>query len=143
MADSTSDNWLADRLERWRGVLTSATGVVVALAALITATIGLIHLWPTLPAPAQADKCKAPYVWREATPDDHVCVTKATHEKTLEDNNLALSRRDTRGGNYGADTCQSGYVWRDIFEGDHVCVTPETRDQAAQDNRDAPNRIER
>ena len=142
MADGASNNWLTDRLDTLRNVLTSATGVVLAVAALVTAIVGLLHLWPAT-ATTHSDKCKSPYVWRQATPDDHVCVTQATHEKTLQDNSLAPSRRDQKGGGYGADTCLSGYVWRDSFEGDHICVMPDIRDQAAQDNRDAASRIER
>jgi hypothetical protein len=149
MAEDSSNNWLSDRLDALRNIVTSVTGVVLAVAALATAVIGLWHLWPaSTPATAtvtvtQSDKCKSPYVWREATPDDHVCVTQATHEKTLQDNSLAPTRRDPKGGGYGADTCLSGYVWRDSFEGDHICVTPDIRDQAAADNRDAANRTER
>ncbi len=147
MADGASNNWLSDRLDALRSVLTSVTGVVLAVAALVTAVIGLWHLWPasvTATATAtQSDKCRSPYVWRLATPDDHVCVTQATHEKTLQDNSLAPSRRDTKGGGYGADTCLTGYVWRDSFEGDHICVEPATRDQTAADNRAAASRIER
>jgi hypothetical protein len=29
---------------------------------------------------AQTDACAEGYVWREAFPDDHVCVTKETHD---------------------------------------------------------------
>lgn len=153
MAEDSSNNWLSDRLDALRNIVTSVTGVVLAVAALATAVIGLWHLWPaSAPATGTAtasvtatptDKCKSPYVWREATPDDHVCVTQTTHEKTLQDNSLAAARRDPKGGGYGADTCLSGYVWRDSFEGDHICVEPATRDQAAADNRDAASRIER
>jgi hypothetical protein len=145
MADSVSKSRLADRLEAARNILTSATGAITAFTALVVATGAFVHFW--FPSgvssnPATNDKCKPPYVWREATPDDHVCVDTRTRQQTLQDNSFAASRRDPRGGSYGPDTCLVGYVWRDIFDGDHVCVTPETRTQAAQDNREAPNRIE-
>ena len=90
MAEGSSNNWLSDRLDTLRNIVTSVTGVVLAVAALATAVIGLWHLWPaSTPGTGTAatvtathtDKCKSPYVWREATPDDHVCVTQATHER--------------------------------------------------------------
>ncbi len=87
--------------------------------------------------------CIPGYVWREATPEDHVCVTMRTHEQTLQDNMLAGSRRNPKGGPYGADTCLEGFVWRDVFEGDHVCVIPETRSQVLKDDREGPDRIVR
>ena len=89
------------------------------------------------------DKCIAGYVWREAVPDDHVCVSVQTHEQTLQDNMLAGSRRNPSGGPYGPDTCLTGFVWREAFQDDHVCVTPETRSRVVQDNRQGPDRIAR
>ena len=145
MAEGASNNRIADWLDALRGIVTSATGVITALTALAVALGAFIHFW--LPAinddAARHDKCIAGYVWREATPDDHVCVSVQTHEQTLQDNMLAGSRRDPRGGPYGADTCLAGFVWRDSFEGDHVCVTPETRSKVVEDNREAPNRAAR
>lgn len=86
------------------------------------------------------DTCIQGYVWREAVPDDHVCVTPDTRAQATSDNNLALSRRSPSGGAYGPDTCTQGYVWREAVTDDHVCVTPETRDQTAQDNSLADRR---
>lgn len=79
--------------------------------------------------------CAEGYVWREASPNDHVCVTPNVREQARDDNAQAGSHRNPNGGAYGPDTCLQGFVWRDAFAGDHVCVTPRTRDQAAQDNR--------
>ncbi|HMB29005.1 MAG TPA: hypothetical protein VKS99_12925 [Blastocatellia bacterium] len=86
------------------------------------------------------DTCKQGYVWREAHPDDHVCVTPQTRSRTAQDNRQAASRRNPKGGPYGPDTCKQGYVWREAFPRDHVCVLPETRAQAAKDNRLAASR---
>jgi hypothetical protein len=80
------------------------------------------------------------FVWREAAPIDHVCVTPATRAQTAYDNSQAAARRSPTGGAYGPDTCLTGYVWRDAFSGDHVCVTGVTREQAQADNARAHTR---
>ena len=87
------------------------------------------------------DTCLLPYVWREASPADHVCVTVETRSQAAYDNSQAAARRDPNGGAYGPDTCLFGYVWREAFSGDHVCVTGETRSQAAYDNSQANARM--
>jgi hypothetical protein len=86
--------------------------------------------------PYGPDTCKQRYVWREAIPSDHVCVTPATRQQTWDDNMQAPARRDPTGP-YGSDTCKQGYIWRDAFPNDHVCVTPATRQQAQYDNSQA------
>src|SRR5262245_50618197 len=83
------------------------------------------------------DTCRQGYVWREAFPGDHVCVTPETRARTAEDNSQANARRQPGGGPYGPETCRQGYVWREARRDDHVCVTPEVRSQAASDNRQA------
>jgi hypothetical protein len=125
-------------------------GILTSVAALITALTGLVaavNFWfpknDDSHTTARAEKCIHGYVWREATLEDHVCVTMQTHEQTLQDNMLAGSRRDSRGGPYGPDTCLQGFVWRDVFDGDHVCVTPETRSQVLEDDREGPTRVAR
>lgn len=80
------------------------------------------------------DTCIRGFVWREAIPNDHVCVTPQVRQQTRSDNAQAAARRSPTGGPFGPDTCRSGYVWREAFPGDHVCVTTRTRSQAAQDN---------
>lgn len=92
------------------------------------------------PLPYGPDTCRQGYVWREATPTDHVCVTPATRAQTRDDNGQAASRRQPGGGAYGPNTCRQGYVWREALPGDQVCVTPATRTQAARDNAIAANR---
>jgi hypothetical protein len=78
--------------------------------------------------------CTQGFVWREAVPTDHVCVTPLVRDQTRGDNAQADARRSPTGGPFGRDTCLSGFVWREAFAGDHVCVPPPTRAQAAQDN---------
>jgi hypothetical protein len=92
-------------------------------------------------AAPQPDACIEGYVWREAYPDDHVCVTPATREQAAIDNRLAATRRQVQGGGYGPDTCQAGFVWREARPDDHVCVTPAVREQTARDNRLAHTRL--
>jgi len=88
------------------------------------------------------DYCVQGYVWREATPGDHVCVTPQARAQAAADNGQAGAHRAPNGGAYGPDTCLSGYVWREATPGDHVCVTPQTRAQASADNRQAaPRRV--
>ena len=87
-----------------------------------------------------SDICRQGYVWREAFPGDHVCVTPETRAQAAYDNSQADARRDP-GGAWGPDTCIQGYVWREAHPGDHVCVTPETRAQTAADNRQAAARV--
>jgi len=87
------------------------------------------------------DKCRQGYVWREAFPGDHVCVTPEVRAQAAYDNSQANARREPRSGAYGPDTCRKGYVWREARPDDRVCVTPETRTQTASDNREAANRI--
>jgi hypothetical protein len=86
------------------------------------------------------DTCLQGYVWREAVPGDHVCVTPETRAQAAQDNSLAASRRSPTGGAYGPDTCLQGYVWRGAVPSDHVCVTGETRAQTAEDNSLAASR---
>ncbi len=85
--------------------------------------------------------CIQGYVWREASPTDHVCVTPNVRDQAAYDNSQASARRNPNGGPYGPDTCLQGYVWREAFPNDHVCVTPETRAQAQYDNSQAQSRI--
>ena len=92
------------------------------------------------PTPSRSDTCKQGFVWREARPSDHVCVTPQTRAQTAEDNRLAASRIDPNNRAYGPNTCKQGFVWRDAFPGDVVCVTGQTRTQAAEDNRQAASR---
>jgi hypothetical protein len=89
--------------------------------------------------PYGPDTCRQGYVWRDAFPNDHVCVTPQTRQQIWDDNRQASARRDPTGP-YGPDTCKQGYVWREAIPSDHVCVTPATRQQAQYDNRQAAQR---
>jgi hypothetical protein len=92
------------------------------------------------PKPYGVDTCNQGYVWREAQPDDRVCVTPAVRTQTRNENNLAAQRREPKGGAYGPNTCKQGYVWREATANDPVCVTPQVRAQAADDNKRAGER---
>ena len=87
------------------------------------------------------DQCKFGWVWREAMPNDHVCVSGAVRKRVNEDNALAPGRRSPNGGPSGPDTCIQGYVWREAYAGDHVCVTLQERQQATNDNNSAASRV--
>ncbi len=96
---------------------------------------------PTLHFTTAANSyCQNGYVWREATPFDHVCVTSAQRSQAAFDNSQAASRIDPSGA-YGPQSCVYGYVWREAFGGDYVCVTPAQRSQVAYDNSQAIARI--
>src|SRR5262245_31903452 len=87
-----------------------------------------------------SDWCIQGFVWREARPSDHVCVTPAIRSQTASENARAGSRRNPNGGPYGPDTCLEGFVWREAFPGDRVCVSVESRTQAQRDNQQAAAR---
>jgi hypothetical protein len=86
------------------------------------------------------DTCLPGFVWREANPSDHICVTVQQRTETRAENGLAQERRSPNGGPFGPDTCVQGFVWREAFSSDHVCVPPSSRDQAKWDNKLAPSR---
>jgi len=85
--------------------------------------------------------CKSGFVWREAFPNDFVCVTPQIRSQTAADNAQASARRSPNGGAYGPNTCLSGYVWREARPSDLVCVVPQMRDQARSDNANAVFRM--
>ncbi|MEG3147972.1 hypothetical protein U1839_25260 [Sphingomonas sp. RT2P30] len=104
--------------------------------------IVILSLLLTLAA-AQAygpDTCISGYVWREAVPDDHVCVTPAVRAEARADNAQARYRVSATIHHSGPDTCRNGYVWREATPSDHVCVLPRVRDQTRADNAAAPSR---
>ena len=88
--------------------------------------------------PQPRDSCKQGYVWREARPSDHVCVTPQTRTNTASQNRAA--RRLWVPGAYGPHTCVPGYVWREAFKGDDVCVRPDVRERTRADNQRAAQR---
>ena len=106
--------------------------------AIITLGYGLVAT-PAIAQPYGPETCRDGYVWRDAFPGDHVCVTPETRTQAAQDNSQAHARRQA-GGAYGPDSCRPGYVWRDARPEDHVCVTPETRAAVAADNSEAAAR---
>ena len=92
------------------------------------------------PLPFGPDTCKIGFVWREAIPDDHVCVSPVTRDAVIQQNRQAALNRSREGGPFGPDTCLQGFVWRDAYPGDHVCVSTDARDEAARDNAQASSR---
>lgn len=113
----------------------NANGVTINISS-VSATSATVAI-----TSAMAGRCVQGYVWREASPTDHVCVTGATRSETQADNAQAAARRNPGGGAYGADTCRQGYVWREAFSNDHVCVSGATRTQAQDDNSHAAERV--
>ena len=107
-------------------------GCVAAIAA-ASALAGA-----SVPASAAGDRgpltCLDGYVWRQATPRDHVCVTPEVRAQTASDNARAASRSSATPGTFGPDLCAPGYLWREAVPGDHVCVTPATWQQVHDDN---------
>lgn len=104
-------------------------GCLAAVAAMLV---------PALPASAAGSHgpltCLDGFVWRQATPRDHVCVTPALHAQTARDNALAPTRRSATPGTFGPDLCIAGFVRREALPGDRVCVTPATWQQVHDDN---------
>ena len=85
-------------------------------------------------------RCLMGFVWREAGPNDRVCVPPAERTETREENRLADSRRQPGGGPWGPDTCRQGFVWREAYLNDHVCVPPPSRTRARASNAAAASR---
>lgn len=88
--------------------------------------------------PYGPDTCKQGYVWRDAIPGDHVCVTPQSRQIAAQENATAGARVDPNGA-YGPNSCKQGYVWREAYQGDVVCVTPQRRSIVKQENIDGPS----
>jgi len=84
------------------------------------------------------DTCKQGYVWREARPSDHVCVTPQRRAKAKQENAPAAMRINPLGA-FGPKTCKVGFVWREAYPSDKVCVTPMRRAQVKKENIDGPS----
>jgi CubicO group peptidase (beta-lactamase class C family) len=126
----------------------ATTGVVVlpgtAFAASPAAmTAPVASLAPAADLPHGPDTCVNGFVWREARPSDHVCVTPETRTLTAQENAAAESRRDPGHGGFGPLACAVPYVWREAFDGDTVCVTVDRRTRARDDNAHAAERFVR
>jgi hypothetical protein len=88
-----------------------------------------------------AQRCLLGFVWREAGPNDRVCVTGQDRNTARSENSLANSRRSPGGGAYGPNTCLPGYVWREAFAGDQVCVSGAARTYVRQENALGSSRV--
>ncbi|MGI5132294.1 serine hydrolase domain-containing protein [Pseudonocardia sp. CA-107938] len=117
---------------------TAATSAAAKVAPVASAVVV-----PAVDLPYGPDTCVNGFVWREARPDDHVCVTPETRTLTAEENAAAESRRDPGHGGYGPLACAVPYVWREAFDGDAVCVPVDRRTQARDDNAHAAERFVR
>jgi len=108
---------------------------------MVLVILALAHV-PISPATLQygPDTCVSGLVWREATPDDHVCVTPEVRTQAHRDNAQARYRVSLSDRTYGPDTCRQGYVWREATPEDHVCVLPSVREQVRNDNAAAQSR---
>jgi len=125
--------------QQWRSAKREAHGAPKAPVA--TADADTAPAAPVAQAPPQeakapeSDGCRPGFIWREARPEDHVCVTPETRQSVAEDNRQAESRHES-----GLDTCRYGFVWREAFPGDFVCVTPDVRRMTRIDNAQAQER---
>ena len=83
------------------------------------------------------DQCKFGFVWREAFSGDHACVSGASRNQALSDNNDSPNRKEPN-----SDNCKLGWVWREANTADHVCVTGTVRNTTKQENALAASRID-
>ncbi len=99
----------------------------------------------TLTVAVTPNTCIPGYIWREAFPDDRVCVNPQIRAGAVDDNRSARSRLepDPSKRDSGPDTCIKGLVWREAGPKDHVCVAPIVRTRAAEDNKQAAARVAR
>jgi hypothetical protein len=78
------------------------------------------------------EQCVAPYVWRGATSNDKVCVTRdAMTRATTENTNASYPIQET---------CPSPLVWREATPDDHRCVPVDIRTLVSQENAAAAGR---
>lgn len=134
-----------------RAAVSAAVTAAVAAAVMATAAVALAAPAAAAPSPASApvelpygyDTCNAGFVWREARPADHVCVTVRDRTLTAQENAAAAGRVDPYRNGYGPKACKDGFVWREAFDGDLVCVTPDRRSRAKFDNAHARERYAR
>lgn len=114
------------------------TFVTIVLTALALSAGMLV---PTGSAQAQNGPytCVNGLVWREAVPQDFVCVSPSWRQKTRDENAHGPSLRQPGGGPNGPDTCRQGSVWRETRPSDHVCVLLQSgsRDANRRANKDA------
>jgi hypothetical protein len=122
------------RRPRLRHVLTGLLAVAVAAAATVNTST---------PASAQSifgpDTCLYGYVWREATPADHVCVTSARRDTVAYENQLSPLLKNPSGP-FGPESCKDGWVWREATASDRACVTSQSWTMVHNENATAGDR---
>jgi hypothetical protein len=95
--------------------------VLVALGALVV--VAMLNRDRAAPeVTVETAGCRPGFVWRQAGPDDAVCVGFLSRDRIALENRLAASRRTS-----DTATCRDGLVWREAFAGDTTCVTPWAR----------------
>jgi hypothetical protein len=115
--------------------MANAAASVMLKAAILAGTT--LAVTPSAQAQYGPYTCANGLVWREAVPNDLVCVNSAWRQKTRDENAIGPSRRQPGGGAYGPDTCRQGYVWRETRPTDHVCVPPRSRSDNRRSNKNA------
>lgn len=118
-------------------VVEARTRLIAAAAVVAGPACLIMALANADPLPYGPDTCAQGYVWREAGPSDHVCVTPETRHNNAEVNGLQglfLVRRPD-------GTCTPGLVWREAYPGDHACADPSVREQVRIDNAAAASRL--
>jgi len=143
-----SGHYLADAGSNGAGAGGSDPAADAVVGAILGAILGgvLSHdSAPPPPAPPAPpvlpygpDTCVPGYVWRDAIPGDHVCVTPDRRTAAAHENAIAGSRVNPAGA-YGPNTCVAGFVWREAYSGDVVCVTGARRTAVHQENIDGPS----
>lgn len=115
----------------------------VLLIAALVVTAGLATAsTAAAPGPFGPDTCVSGFVWRESTPNDHVCVDPDTRFFVKKDNEQPTRFRSPTDRTYGPDTCMQGFVWREAIPEDHLCVAPGVREFHKKFNERAPTRWE-
>ncbi|MEM9494557.1 MAG: hypothetical protein AAGA09_01035 [Pseudomonadota bacterium] len=112
---------------------TTAKAFFVAATAQHCMAVACVSALSLMASVALAEtRCVEGLVWREAGPNDYVCVTPAMRTQVQRENELAARRRRP-----GSENCRTGFVWREAFEGDKVCVTPQRRAETQGQNASA------
>lgn len=131
-------------LDTWNGLPLhqNVGGLEMAFRSTIALALVIAAMSPGAASTQQSASrvCKPGYVWREAYPNDTVCVLPATRTQVRADNRAAASRINPRPGRYRPNECKPGFVWRIARPSDLVCVVPSQRDQAQADNKVAAYR---
>ena len=128
---------------KWRGSRRVRRGALVAGLALVVLAAFAMSAAAIRPIDGyRTEKCLEGFVWRNAAPFDHVCVTPDIRARVAQQNAEAPAHTTTYGPYYGEMQCMDGYVWRDAYAGDQTCVVDSDRDQAHADNQTAGDRLD-